>query len=691
MSLLNINAVHTYIQIVQNSKKPLEVIREAIANAYDNGASYLDIIVEYEKEKDTINISFCDDGSGIEKEGIEVYIFGLGNSTKSDSDGYIGNKGVGTLLFLKSKKVTVTSFFNGNGARQIWTEPYSSLLKYRNNIEDVTREDLGLSAPEKFPYSGKANGTKIEIKGFLHKNPLEYHHENLKDFILWFTKIGSFEKDIKLISSKPFIVNLKGLEFSENKSAASINEQDIIDTGKDTFINRNKIKTRESFESIKLGFSFPTLSDEDELINHINHINLSGCSDENIKKEIKKIIKKNLVLKFNSEEDGFEDLKFTYKDSLSVDKTAEIEFVVYRIGETARINHNKMIKGSTNQTPSYKYLVSERYGIYIAKDYIPVQSINSELQSIGGGGHGYTQYLGFFNSQAIDLTIDRTGAATIDEELQIKLMNRINKIMKQIDRKVNDYIEDITTSIYSQLNDRPEIDNVEDNTETTSGNQGVANSEAEAANVSDEQENRNTEIDNNQENNEDNNDTGSTFSVEVQRLERQEKFLRKVGRIHRIKLKKNLSSITLENKKIVISEPNNESELYGVLMQVTTLRPDLLDFSILDYNTTNGIDILARDGNLPETNFSDLFHVELKLVLKTNFNHLLTDAKYIVCWTIHEDLRSRMLLKDKFQNHYRLDRDMDGFVLVCNNPGHTVKIIELKDIIERQFGQFSAN
>jgi hypothetical protein len=688
LTLLNINAVHTFLQIVQNSRKPLEIIREAIANAYDNGAGKLDITIDYDKSDETVNITFKDNGTGLLKEDIEFYIFGLGNSTKLNAEGYIGNKGVGTLLYLKSKLITVTSFIDGKGARQEWLEPYKSLVRFRDSIDNaqLTREDLGIKNAEDIEYQGEPNGTTIQIKGFLHRNPLEYHHENVTDFILWFTKMGSFGQELASVSQRTFTVRLKGLEFKEVKNQSVLDTDDIIETGFDSYIDKNKIKTRKRFETLKYGFPFPSVSNNESLV--LNEKLLTFSKQKKVIKELKK----DLVMRFTSEDSDFSDfeLEFPYRDSLDITQNAKIEFVVYRIGENARTTQNKMLKRLTNQLPSYKYIVSERYGIYLAKDYTPVQMINTELQSIGGGGHGKTQYLGFFNCQKIDLTIDRTGAATIDEELQIKLNNKINKLMVKIDGLVDNKVNEL----FSKVEERKPKDN-DDTTEEPEGTgigpegtgigpegTGIGPEGTgigpEGTGIGPEGTGIGPE----------GTGTGSNFSAEVQRFEIQDKITRKAKRIHRISLKKSLSTVTLENKELILREPNNESELYGTLMQVISLKPDILGFNILDYNTTKGIDFLATDRQEVENNFNNVFHVELKTKLTGSMNHLLEDAKYVVCWSIDESLRRSLLLRDKFQNIYRLDRDGAGYILIRENPSHRVRVIELKDLIESQFGQF---
>ncbi|MGK9185342.1 ATP-binding protein [Priestia filamentosa] len=672
--MLNINTIHTYLQIVQNSREPLEVIREAIANAYDSGASEIKITVKYIKDDGSINITFEDNGCGLLKEEIEKYIFGLGHSMKINNDTYIGNKGVGTLLYLKSKSVTVTTFKDGKGAKQEWVDPYRTLLKYRNSFS-TNEVDVGIKGPIDIQFNGQKNGTTIEIKGFLHDNPIEYHHENLGDFILWFTKAASFENKLNSHANRKFKVELKGLIFTEHSNNSSL--IDPYDTGNETFIEKGEIITRKKSDSINTGFLFPPTSIKEELIN--NEI-LMECEEKDLVKEIKKL----LVLKYTSGDDQFTEdgLNFDYKDSLGNSQKARIDFVVYRIGETIRYEHNKMMKRNSNTLPSYKYSVTERHGIYLAKNFIPVQQINSTIPSIGGGGNGKWQYLGFFNCESIDLTIDRSGAATIDGELQIKLFKTIKHLLLKIDKRVNEEIDDILEKVKLLRVERH------------SANPALEDSQGDNNNGDNS---GNGEFENLKEKNEDNtddgnnkipDDTGKNLTTEVKKLEVQKKKTKKAQRIHKIKLKKALT-VTTNSGDVILREPNNESELFGILMQVMTLKPNIFDFNILDYNTSNGIDILARDKNQREDDFDNLYYIELKEKLTPKMNHLLDDVEYIICWNVDASLERDLLLMDKYQCRYTLDSQGSNYILKRENSAKIVRVIELKDLVEKHFGQLT--
>lgn len=82
----------------------------------------------------------------------------------------------------------------------------------------------------------------------------------------------------------------------------------------------------------------------------------------------------------------------------------------------------------------------------------------------------------------------------------------------------------------------------------------------------------------------------------------------------------------------IFLEPQNESELFGLLVGVYSLRPEVFEFEPLDYNTTRGIDIIARNKTKNRVADSDFWYVELKYKLKDTFNHAFKNLRWIVCW-----------------------------------------------------------
>lgn len=101
------------------------------------------------------------------------------------------------------------------------------------------------------------------------------------------------------------------------------------------------------------------------------------------------------------------------------------------------------------------------------------------------------------------------------------------------------------------------------------------------------------------------------------------------------KRRKKLSKIkTCKYNDRVLFEPKTEAEVYGLLMTLMVLEPELFDFEILDYRTDKGIDFLVRkkeEKNVP-TELADLKYVELKHILSGSFNHAFEFLNKIICY-----------------------------------------------------------
>lgn len=173
--------ISLFQEIVKNLIDPLEVTREAISNSVDAEAKNINIEI-YRDLDGVFCIAFTDDGCGMNKSELESF-FNLGDSRKDKRN--IGEKGLGTKIFFKSKKITVITQKN-NSKRLIaeMKEPWYFLSNNEIPTYTIRTEDSII---------GK-DGTKIIIEGYLVDNPEKYYNlETIKDYILWFTAGGSFK------------------------------------------------------------------------------------------------------------------------------------------------------------------------------------------------------------------------------------------------------------------------------------------------------------------------------------------------------------------------------------------------------------------------------------------------------------------------------------------------------------------
>lgn len=173
--------ISLFKEIVKNLINPLEITREAISNSVDAEAKNINIEV-YRNLNGVFCIAFSDDGYGMNKSELESF-FNLGDSRKDNRN--IGEKGLGTKIFFKSKKIIVETQKN-NSKRLIaeMRDPWHFLNNNELPIYTVKSEDSII---------GK-DGTKIIIEGYLVDNPERYYNlETIKDYVLWFTAGGSFK------------------------------------------------------------------------------------------------------------------------------------------------------------------------------------------------------------------------------------------------------------------------------------------------------------------------------------------------------------------------------------------------------------------------------------------------------------------------------------------------------------------
>jgi len=99
-----VNEAREFIEIAKDFKRPQEILREALSNAWDANASTINVTIEGAKaatgskgrKKQMLNITLQDDGDGMNQTELG-YFFNLGDSHKPT--GSIGTKGHGTKIY----------------------------------------------------------------------------------------------------------------------------------------------------------------------------------------------------------------------------------------------------------------------------------------------------------------------------------------------------------------------------------------------------------------------------------------------------------------------------------------------------------------------------------------------------------------------------------------------------------------
>ena len=174
-----VNQVNEFLEIASDFENPLELIREALSNSYDAGAT--EVKIEIESTEDGNIITIRDNGSGMDKKDLESF-FDLGNSFKQES---IGHKGHGTKIYYKSDKIQIETSKDDSRIKAEMENPWKKLKNKEMPQYSIEERD------EKFE---QGSFTKISIYNFkagkgLDAGTLTYN--KLEHYIKWKT-IGGF-------------------------------------------------------------------------------------------------------------------------------------------------------------------------------------------------------------------------------------------------------------------------------------------------------------------------------------------------------------------------------------------------------------------------------------------------------------------------------------------------------------------
>ena len=689
MKIEYINDLSIYRQIVDNSRNPLESIREFISNSWDAKSTEVEISISYNYKTNGIDMIFKNNGQGLDVDEIRKLILGAGHSTKKFEDENIGNKGIGTLLYLKCKKITINSKKDNIISKVTWNNPYEFLLDPINAINDITSE-IEESKDNEEDY------LEVYMESYLAANNItKFHHKKVKDYIQRFTRVGTIENQFDDNYKEDFTVKLKGLEYEEY-DYKSYHEDSICILrrgSKDDSLYANIIDTAKDWEIIPIGFKMPKPTTRNEIVELLlNDKSIrDAIGDKKYESIVKRKINENIVLKMTHELQELSQYKeVEYEDTDSKIKKSELKFVIYKIGQVAREAFDDILQ-TKKRKKSYNESIKSRYGAFLCKDNFAICKIDAEhLPRLGNGPDGETQYLALFNNDDISLIMDRT-APSVGTDLIEQVYFNIHDAMKKADILVKEEVDTIKNMLNKKLSEEtmdelPLIGYGKDKTgndesEGIDNGLNIGNDKSEGIdNVlnigNDESEGINSGLNKG-------NDGCKSIGIgndrdEYKKFKLEEKKLR-------VTKHKNRKCLTLYNG-VKIFDANNEAEVQMELIKVVSVSPDILPFDILDYNANRGIDMLAIDKNADRENLENYYYVELKDKLQSNMNHNMSYIKYILCWEISHALRKSWEITDNTGSLYKISKDGDWYVAKSNN--NYVQIIELKPLIEKKFNKY---
>lgn len=548
-----VNVYSEFKEIASDFGDPLELIREAISNSYDAKATYIKIkfTVKSINGYDKLVIELDDNGEGMDDIILTENFWALGNSASKNDKSKIGEKGHGTKIYLRSEYIYVETKHKKGKFKSDCKNAFSNLCDGRLHKPRVTRVDN----------TDNIYGTYIIIEGYNNNERSKYLQNIVKDYIYWFTKMGSFE-----------------VEFNESIPNFKVYLQCL---------------DRDEYEELEFGHRFAEINDNVE----------------------------SLFQKYDANAIDHYVKKFLFTDMRLEDKP-EVKFdaVIYFEGNEAKLGYNPLLRKRKDKRKGH-YKVADRYGIWLCKDYIPIQRVNDWISGFGTGSNSFTLLHGFINCQNLKLTANRGSIANTEPAIIQELKKNLNEMLEEIDEDL--YKNDINTL--------------------------------------------------------------QKWQVEV-----------KTKRIESVEFKSRKDHI-LKRRVLVaegrtILEPTNESELFGVLLTLYALYPDKFEFEPLDYNTNQGIDIIARNTTRNKISDCEFWYIELKYLLGKSFNHSLENIRWVICWDFDKNIKHDSVINSVIENEERrfvFDKDNEGksvYFLDKPNSMTKIKVIKLKEYIEENLG-----
>lgn len=491
-----VNETQEFIEIANDFSNPLDLVREAISNAYDAKCSEIEISFEVIKQygESILKIILKDNGSGMTPDQLQSF-FDLGNSTRRDDVDAIGEKGHGTKVYFNSKKIEVLTSNGVHGFEAIMEEPFKKLFDRKIPTVNVTSK------------SEIDKGTKITIYGYNNNRRDKFTHPILKDYIIWFTKHGSVEN-----------------QFSEPSNNVRLFLQGLDEN---------------SFEEINQGHYFP---EDSKNINKLLDNYMVKAPDHYSKKIIKSGALKN-----------FPEIKY--------------EAIFGLEGRYIKYEYNPMLRRPGYSAPEGAYTIQERYGVWVCKDYMPIQRKN---EWITFKGSEYTKFHAFVNCQDLRLTANRGSVDNTPSEILHDLKDEVRKI-------------------YDSIVKSDEWTSMEWLEEEASAYQTT------------EKEKKN-------------------FDWRISKINR--------------------ANIAIYNG-ITLVEPERESGVFSIFLMLSQMDETIFPFHIIDYDTHDGIDVIAKGDKKTPISSAKLFYVEFKRTLASGFNHSFENLHNVVCWDTeikHDDI-----------------------------------------------------
>jgi hypothetical protein len=226
--------------------------------------------------------------------------------------------------------------------------------------------------------SQEHTGTVVRVYGYNQNERSSFVQNVVKDYILWFTKFGSIEGELGLDALKQLRLHLKCLDCEE-------------------------------FEVVPFGHPFPPENGDIE----------------------------KLFEKYESSAADFFVRRYPLR-ALRLKELPEVTYdgIISIEGDQVKREYNPLL-GDRRRKETGRYRVGDRYGLWLCKDYIPVQRINDWIVGFGSGSNSLTLLHGFINCQRLKLTANRGSIANTDPKVIEELKKAVQAHLDEINSDLN--------------------------------------------------------------------------------------------------------------------------------------------------------------------------------------------------------------------------------------------------------------
>jgi Histidine kinase-, DNA gyrase B-, and HSP90-like ATPase len=394
-----VNIAKELAEISKDFTNPKELIRETIANSIDASADKITIraFKDDSEGEDELVIQIIDNGTGMTRNELEGF-FDLGFSNKRGRSDAIGQKGHGSKITYNSRliKIHTRSIETGKTLQAIVENPKKSLaraFKKGGTPPEIKINYIDESTEKEF--SGYSSGTFIELRGYDSDNWSTFSHGALVDYIQWSTAWGNVNAVTGQKSLVPCNLFVQGIG-------------------------------EKSLHEIPFGHPFP-MEDYDF---------------------------RSLRKKDDRRPENYFVRRWILK-SIKIDKFPDVEIdIIFSVeGDSAKREANNMLlrpgkKATLAPYPyeSARYAVNTRYGIYVCKDYTPIQRVNEHFAERSE----WAKWHAFINCQSFHLTANRASVENTPADL-------LDAIYSTAKRNIDERI--INSNEYEEFARRVKIEN----------------------------------------------------------------------------------------------------------------------------------------------------------------------------------------------------------------------------------------